>query len=65
MKLQTPDCTGVEIIDNTVMGGSGKIVDGLGRPAVMEGNGPTMSGADRASAGRAWSIYEWQQKNVK
>ena len=63
VQLATADCTGVEIIGNTLVGGSGKPVAGPARPAVLKDNRVLPATADppgRPTPAVA-SIYEWQQ----
>ena len=36
--LATPDCTGIEILDNQLYGGNGQFVTGPATPAVLDGN---------------------------
>ena len=59
--LVTPDCIGVELIDNKLYGGNGKIVSSWGKPAVDEGNQTLpLSDAPRPTPAVP-SIYEWQK----
>jgi len=59
--LQTPDCTGVELIDNQVYGGNGKLCDGSARPAVDRGNRLAPAGAAPRPQPAVPSIFEWQR----
>lgn len=59
--LATPDCTGVEILDNRLYGGNGTICAGLGVPAVEEGNQAlTYEDSPPRPEPPVPSIYEWQ-----
>jgi hypothetical protein len=68
--LQTPDCVGIDLIGNTLVGGSGNIADGAVKPAVDKDNRtlpawkwdeplPNRPKADPPS------IYEWQLNSTK
>ncbi len=61
-RLLTPDCVGIEIIDNLLYGGNGKFVEGLATPAVLQGNKAFPLGAEAAASPQppVPSIYEWQ-----
>jgi hypothetical protein len=63
--LKTPDCTGIEITDNTLYGGNGQTVYGLGEPERLEGNKVYKYQADAPRpAPEVPSIYEWQVKHT-
>lgn len=71
--LETPDCVGFEVIDNTLYGGNGRVVDGAVAPAVEKGNRalPAVT-VDRDAPGFPSrpvadppSIYEWQRKQAR
>jgi len=64
--LSSPDCTGVELVDNLVYGGGGKLYEGLIAPAVNKENRvlPLNEEAPRPEP-EVPSIYEWQLKNAK
>jgi len=65
VRLLTADCTGIELVDNALYGGDGKVWAGKGRPAVEKGNAVhRLSGAKRPAPAVA-SIYEWQQAHAK
>lgn len=65
IQLPTPDCIGIEMIDNRVYGGSGKLYAGSSKPAVEQGNtSAPLAEAARPTAGVP-SIYEWQKTHVK
>lgn len=62
VRLATPDCTGVELIGNTLHGGSGQIADGAAKPEVMKDNNarPLGKGVPPRPTPAVPSIYEWQ-----
>ncbi|MBM4049689.1 MAG: right-handed parallel beta-helix repeat-containing protein [Planctomycetes bacterium] len=61
--LQTPDCIGVEVIDNKVFGG-GKLLGGLARPAVERGNTVSDLADAPHTAPAVPSIFEWQREHL-
>lgn len=62
--LKTPDCSGVEIIDNKLYGGDGKFFKGMGKPAIVSGNKAFRYNPDATRPKpEVPSIYEWQMKN--
>ncbi|MCE5238818.1 hypothetical protein LLH23_10045 [bacterium] len=65
VQLQTPDCVGAEITENRLLGGNGKFVAGMGKPAVLERN----EAQPLAEAARPQpptpSIYEWQLQHCR
>jgi hypothetical protein len=63
VRLGTADCTGVEILDNRILGGSGRLVGGPGRPLVDRGNtfGPAASDPPRPTP-EVPSIFLWQRE---
>lgn len=65
MTIATPDCIGIELRDNIVYGGSGKLTAGMGDPAAAEGNAfkPLTDNAPRPEP-KVPSIYEWQLKHA-
>lgn len=70
LSLETPDCVGFELSDNTVYGGNGKIVEGAAAAAVDEGNKalPALKPGEAIPArpkADPPSIYEWQLKKGK
>ena len=66
MIISSPDCTGLEVYDNTVYGGAGVLYKGLLAPIVDKNNKflPFDKNAPRPVPAVP-SIYEWQLKNVK
>ncbi len=65
--LATADCVGVEIVDNKLYGGSGKVLTGPAKPERMEGNRalPAAKGdLPPRPAPAVESIYEWQRRNA-
>ncbi len=64
--LASPDCSGVELVDNLVYGGGGKLSEGLIDPLVQKGNKLLPLDPDASRPAPAVpSIYEWQLKNAK
>jgi len=63
LHLATPDCVGVELLDNRVYGGNGKLVVGSARPLAAQGNtfAPYDAEAPRPSP-RIPSIFDWQRR---
>nr|CAA9213287.1 hypothetical protein AVDCRST_MAG63-86 [uncultured Armatimonadetes bacterium] len=59
--LATPDCVGVELTGNQVLGGNGKISGGAGRPAVDQGNRLMPAGDAPRPQPAVPSIFEWQR----
>ncbi len=69
VRLRTPDCIGVEIIDNALYGGNGSFIAGMGRPAVMEDNEAHAlpdadAGPDRPTP-PVPAIYRWQLEHCR
>lgn len=65
VKLLSPDCSGVDILDNVMTGGNGKLVGGLGRTALVQDN-TTLPAAETLPARpspQTPSIYLWQQQS--
>jgi hypothetical protein len=61
--LKTPDCIGIDLIGNTLVGGNGQIAPGAAKPAVDQGNKVLPAGAPAERPKPAVpSIYEWQRK---
>ncbi|MFP4250470.1 MAG: right-handed parallel beta-helix repeat-containing protein [Armatimonadota bacterium] len=69
VRLRTPDCIGVEIIDNALYGGGGEFASGMGEPEIVEGNTvhPLPEGDDLPArpAPPVESIYQWQLDNAR
>jgi len=64
--LVTPDCTGVEILENRIYGGGGRLVGGEGRPLVDDGNALFPHGDDAPRPNPAVrSIFEWQRQQPR
>ncbi len=67
VRLATPDCIGVEIIDNALYGGSGQFADGMAAPEVIRGNVAHPLPQDDDLPARpvppVESIYQWQLEN--
>ena len=61
--LKTPDCSGVEISDNTFTGGNGILVEGLAPPLVNQDNTITTE-ALPSKAPAIPSIYTWQREHL-
>ncbi len=62
----TPDCSGVELIGNTLSGGNGKLFEGMQKPLVEKDNRviPLNPELPRPTPAVP-SIYEWQMKHRK
>ena len=65
VRLATPDCIGVELIQNRVYGGSGTLVSGSGKPAVEEDN-HLLPATENPPAPEppVPSIFEWQRQHL-
>ncbi len=63
-RFATPDCVGTDLIGNTLVGGNGKIAEGLAKPALEKDNKvlPAGSAAERPKPAVP-SIYEWQKSS--
>jgi hypothetical protein len=67
INLVTPDCIGIDVVDNRVYGGGGRLLAGSGVCEVEKGNVILPLGDDlppRPSPAVP-SIYEWQRQNAK
>lgn len=62
--LATPDCTGIEILDNQLYGGNGKLVTGTAPPAVLDGNRALPYNDAPRPQPTVPSIYQWQLRRV-
>ena len=62
----SPDCVGVELTDNKIYGGNGKLFTGLQKPLIDKNNQLLKldKNAPRPEL-KISSIYEWQMKNKK
>ena len=65
VSLAAPDCIGIELIDNKLYGGNGKLVSGKAKPALARNNETLTSGPASRPVPKVPSIYEWQLRNVK
>lgn len=59
--LATPDCIGLEILDNALFGGNGEVVTGKASPGVLQGNRTSPFAEALRPKPTVPSIYEWQQ----
>jgi len=64
VQLATPDCTGIEILDNQLYGGNGQFVTGAGRPEVMDGNQARPYQDAPRPQPAVPSIYQWQRRGT-
>jgi hypothetical protein len=62
--LATPDCTGVEILDNQFYGGNGKILTGPAQAAVVKGNRTLPLSNPPRPTPAVPSIYDWQRAQL-
>ena len=63
VQLASEDCTGIEILDNRILGGNGQLVSGPGKPAVDSGNRFLRLTAKPPAAKRPVpSIFQWQRE---
>lgn len=65
MMLATPDCVGVEITNNRIYGGNGKLTGGPGRPLVANDNLFAAQGEAPRPQPAVASIFEWQRKQAR
>ncbi len=65
LRFRTADCTGVDLIDNTLVGGNGTAYEGLPALDVERGNRvlPLSAAVPDRPVADPPSIYEWQQQN--
>jgi hypothetical protein len=61
--LATPDCTGIEILENQLYGGNGQFVTGKATPAVLDGNRTLPYHDATRPQPKVPSIYEWQRQH--
>ena len=62
----SPDCVGVELTDNKIYGGNGKLFTGLQKPLIDKNNQMLKLDKDAPRPElKISSIYEWQMKNKK
>ena len=64
MTIMTTDCIGIELIDNRVYGGNGRLTVGLGKPQVARGNRflPLITESEQIQPVIP-SIFEWQKQH--
>lgn len=63
IQLASDDCTGIEILDNRILGGSGQLVAGPGKPAVDTGNRfLRLTAKPPAATPPVPSIFQWQRE---
>ena len=65
IQLATPDCVGIELIDNRVYGGNGQLVGGAGKPLVERDH--VLSAFEKAPPRpqpTVPSIFEWQRRQA-
>ncbi|HHX40662.1 MAG TPA: right-handed parallel beta-helix repeat-containing protein [Armatimonadetes bacterium] len=60
--LLSPDCIGVELIGNRVLGGNGQLWGGLGKPLVERDNRLEPAGEAPRPRPAVPSIFEWQRQ---
>jgi hypothetical protein len=66
LHLASPDCTGVELLENRCYGGSGQICTGPVKPARLDGNRTAPLGNPGRPDVAVPSIYQWQrQRNTR
>ena len=69
LRLATPDCIGVELIDNALYGGNGEFAAGMGEPEVLRGNeAHPLPGEDDLPARPTppvESIYQWELEHCR
>jgi hypothetical protein len=65
VQLRTPDCIGLEIVGNRLLGGNGRFISGPAKPALLEGNRALpLDDAPRPQPPFP-SIYEWQRSRTR
>ena len=64
ISLATADCVGTEIVGNKLLGGSGRIVSGKAKPALLKNNKALPPGQAPRPSPKVPSIYEWQLHHV-
>ncbi|MHC4702628.1 MAG: right-handed parallel beta-helix repeat-containing protein [Planctomycetota bacterium] len=64
ISLATADCIGTEVAGNKLRGGSGKIVSGKAKPALLKGNETLPLGPAPRPSPKVPSIYEWQLQHA-
>lgn len=61
VQLATSDCVGVELLENTLIGGNGKLLGGAGKPSMERQNQVKPAGASAQPQPMIPSIFEWQR----
>ncbi len=61
LQLATPDCVGVEVTNNRIYGGNGKLTAGAAKPLLANGNEFLPAGAAPRPQPAVPSIFEWQR----
>lgn len=61
IEIKTADCTGIEIRGNSLHGGNGKFVGGMGKPDSEEDNRRRAGRSPERPNPPVASIFEWQQ----
>ena len=64
LQLMSPDCIGVELRDNKLYGGSGKLAAGAATPALLEGNEALPLAEAPRPTPAVPSIYRWQKEHA-
>jgi hypothetical protein len=64
IQLATPDCSGVEILDNQLFGGNGQILAGQVKAAASSGNTKQPWGDAPRPKPAVMSIYQWQRSRA-
>lgn len=68
VRLRTPDCIGVRVLDNALYGGSGVLYEGEAELGALEGNEARAGLAGQMPPPRPTppvpSIFEWQRENL-
>ncbi len=65
VQLATADCTGVDVLDNRLVGGNGQFVAGPARPGRLEENRLLKAPPASPPKPPVPSIYEWQLRHAR